>query len=393
MTNQTNPISRRQPRAVLAVWCCVAIGLIGADDLAMGQQQGGPPPAMVRVGAVEQRTLQARSDVVGQLREVRRVVVAAERPGRIVEIPVEEGDVLIGKQTVLAQIDDVWARLDQTAAQAQLKQTQATVAVAQAQLDQATRDRKYLDGLLKAGSAKPKEVNDAHTTQQAQQARLERAQADVLAAQADLDRIEQYLNRLTVRAPFDSIVVRKIVEVGQWVDQGDQVVEVISRGKIDAAIDVPEHLINHIKPGDEVELLIEPLSLDVVGRVAAINPLGSAAARTFPVKIRLNDLDGRLKPGMSVLARVPMDQRVEVLTVPRDAVHRSDTGTVVWGDVDGVAVPIKVKVLFGHGDRYAVRVIRGGEGPSLTDAMRVVVEGAERLFPGRPLAIVASDPG
>lgn len=371
--------------AAVCTWVLMA-SLVNAQGGSGGGGNGGPPPALVRVGQVRRESLQARWEVVGRLREVRRAVVAAEQPGRVVEVPVDEGESVEGQETVLARIDDIWAQIALESAKAQLEQAKAGVAEARAQYEQAQRDRNYLDGLLKTGSAKPKEVEDSHTTQQAKQAALDRAEADLLVAQAALSRSQEQLARLTVLAPFDGVVVRKLTEVGQWMNQGDNVAEVISRGEIDVVMDVPESVINHVTVGGEVEVLIEPLGLEQTGRVAAVNPLGSTAARTFPVKVRLDDLGGRLKPGMSVLAWVPTSDRVEVLTVPRDAVSRSALGKVVWAMNHGVAVSVPVEVLFSAGDRYAVSPIGDGDG-LLHEQVPVVIEGAERLFPGRPLEV------
>ncbi len=47
-------------------------------------------------------------------------------------------------------------------------------------------------------------------------------------------------------APFDGLVVSKMAEVGRWVDPGDAVIEVVSRGTIDAVVDVPERLIDRV---------------------------------------------------------------------------------------------------------------------------------------------------
>lgn len=389
------PDRRWRVTGVMMLYAAVWLGGIGVparaeDHPGDGDGHAGPPPALVRVGTVESRHLQARWDAIGQLQEIQRAVVAAEQPGRVMQMAVQEGDAITAGQTVLAKIDDIWAQLALDSAKAMLTQAQASVAEARAQLDQAQRDRKYLDDLLVSGSAKPKEVQDAHTTEKAEEARLQRAQADLMAAQAELNRRQKELERLTVIAPFDGTVVAKMTEVGQWVDQGDAVVEVISRGQIDAVIDVPEAMINNISVGGNVELFIEPMSLTVMGQVVAINPSGSSSARTFPVKVRLADQDGKLKPGMSVTAKVPMGQHVDVLTVPSDAVNQSASGAVVWVEMNGAAMPVAVEVLFSDGDRYAVRPIQTDGGPMgapLAGQMRVVVEGAERLFPGRPLQI------
>jgi RND family efflux transporter MFP subunit len=354
----------------------------GGDD----QKPQGPPPALVRVGEVRQQEAQNRLDVIGRLMEVRRVVVASEETGRVVAMKAEEGDQVVGGQTPLARIDDVWAQINQRTAEAELARARAAVAEAQARLDNANRDVVYLEQLQQRQSANPKEVEDARATQRVNAAALQSAQAAVLTAQAELDRANESVTRLVILAPFDGVVVKKMTEVGQWLERGSPVAEIISRGGIDAVIDVPENLINQLRTGQDVEVLVEPLNLTVNGKVQSINPLGSSTARTFPVKLRLEDQEGKLKPSMSVLARVPSGQMTQVLTVPRDAVQNTPMGARVWANLGGKAMPIGVRVLFGLGDRYAVADL--GAGPPLAQGAQVVVEGAERLFPTQPLMIV-----
>lgn len=336
-----------------------------------GGRPQGPPPSLVRVAPVRQVNLNQRWDVVGRLVELQRSAITAEVDGKILAMPVEEGEAVVGGQTVLAQVDPVWTQLE-------AQRAQAAVAAAQAQLDQARRDSTYLEELSAAGSAKPKEVADART-------RVQAAEAELSATEAQLSMRQRQLERLQVVAPFDGFLVKKLVEVGQWVTRGTPVAEVISRGEIDAVVDVPEQLVNQVELGRPVELLVEPLKLELEGRVTAINPSGVTAARTFPVKIRLPDQQGLLKPGMSVVARVPVSEMRQVLAVPRDAVRRTDLGAQVWADLKGVAMPVSVRVLFGHNDLYAIEPLPGAV--PLAPGMLVVIEGAERLFPTAPLAV------
>ncbi|MBI1335608.1 MAG: efflux RND transporter periplasmic adaptor subunit [Phycisphaera sp.] len=357
------------------------------DKATKAPAQQGPPPASVRVAAVAQEELVQQWPVIGRLREVRRVIVSAEQQGKLVEVNAEEGHRVVGGQTVLARIEDVWADLDLESAKASLDQANASVLEAQANLKQATSDRKYLEELSARGSATPKELDDARTTEQARAASLEVARARVTQATAELDRMKTEKAKLVVMAPFDGVVIRKIAEVGQYATRGSQVAEVVSTGQIDAVIDVPERLVNFINDVQDVEVYVEPIQKSVTGKVFALVPDGTAQARTFPVKVRLDDLEGALKPGMSVTAHMPTGEKAMVLTVPRDAVSRSATGSQVWVAVNGIALPIPVDVLFGHGDSLAIKASPANAGPPLMPGMQVVIEGAERLFPTRPLMI------
>ena len=350
----------------------------------------GPPPALVGVAIVLKQQVQNQWDVVGRLVEVRRALVAAEQSGRVMEVAAEQGDKVEAGRTALARIDDVWARLALRVAKTDLQQEDARVREEAARLERAQRDVTFLEGLLESHSARPKEVTDAHSAVAEKQAALAVARSAVATAEVQIARCEVDLARSTVLAPFDGIVIAKMTEVGQWVTAGSPVAEIISVGEIDAVIDVPERFVNFLRPGLDLEVVIEPLATSVTGKIASITPLAASAARTFPVKIRFDDRQGKFKPGMSVTAHVPTGERLERLTVPRDAVKQAPSGSVVWANLDGKAMPIAVKVLFGVGDRYAVAAIGGG--PPLLPGGQIVTEGAERLFPTQPLIVTNQPP-
>ncbi|MCC7408047.1 MAG: efflux RND transporter periplasmic adaptor subunit [Phycisphaeraceae bacterium] len=362
----------------------------------------GPPPALVRLAVVKQEELASRWDVVGRLVELQRSAVAAEQSGRIVEMHVDIGDKVNGTidtggapttvsastdssggATVLARIDPTWATLRHQEAVARVKQSEANLAAAEADLATSTRNLGFLRDLHDTASVRPKEFQDAQDQQAAGMARVQSARADLESTRAELERAEVDLRRLNVLAPFDGVVVKKMAEVGQWVSEGTPVVEIISRGQIDALVNVPESLVNRVPVGRELELVIEPLKTVRTGTVVAVVPDADNAARTFPVKVRLSDEDGLLKPGMSVTGRVPTSVKQMVLTVPRDAVSQSATGPVVWASLNGQAMPVGVLVLFVEGDRVAIRAATADS--PLHPGLEVVIEGAERLFPTRPL--------
>jgi len=347
----------------------------------------GPPPAKVRVAPVIKQRVQNKWQVVGRLIEVRRSHVAAERDGRVIKVSAEQGDRVVGGKTVLARTDDTWTQLDLRIANARLAQAKAQVAESQSDLDQAKRHFQFLSALSATKVAKRKEVDDASDQVTAGQARQQNAQATVLEMQASIDRRREELTRHVITAPFDGVVIQKLTEVGQWLSSGDVVAEIISTGSIDAVINVPERYINVITVGDTIDIAIEPLRRMVSGKVVSITPMGSTAARTFPVKVRIDDQDGDLKAGMSVAAYVPTGDEAERLTVPRDAVIRNADRSQVWLNLKGKAMPVGVKVLFGAGKSFVIQPVGG---PPLMPGMEVVIEGAERLFPTQPLIVQQS---
>lgn len=341
-----------------------------------GPGGGGPPPATVRLGEADLRQVQRKTSIVGQFEPVQRSTIAAEAEGRVLRVPVEEGDRIDRGETVIAEIDEVFTALELEAAEADVEAAEAT-------LSQSESDLAELEELAERNSATEREVAD-------QRARVKADRAMLRRAVAVRDRAAERVKRLKVVAPFDGVVIAKLTEVGQWLEPGSPVVEAISRGEVDAVIDVSERYVNALSVGQEMEVVVDALDERFTGTLVSINPRGAEAARTFPIEVRLDDQNGLLKPGMSMTAEVPLSEASEMLTVPRDAVRFTPQGAKVWAAVPGegempMAVPLPVEVLFGVGDRFAVEPGQAAMGRPLSAGSRVVIEGAERLFPTQPL--------
>lgn len=350
---------------------------------AQAQAPQGPPPATVKTAGVTERETQRRIEVVGRLREVRRATIAAEVEGRVIELLTPAGRDVLGGKTVIARVDPVWSSLA-------VEQAEADLAAAKATARQSANDLTNFERLKTRGSADPQELDDAR-------ARAEADAASVLAFEAALHRATETRRRVEIIAPFDGTVTAKLTEQGQWLDPGSAVVEIVSRGQIDAVIDVPEQYISMLKKGTPIEVTIEPLNKRINGEVVAINPDGSNAARTYPVKVRFDDKGGLYKVGMSVTARVPVSEQMTYLVVPRDAVQYADNGAQVWmslvmpGSAPGSmpqGMPMDVEVLFGDGDEFIVLPKPKMAGMNLMPGMQIVIEGAERLWPTRPLIVM-----
>lgn len=354
---------------------------------AMAQAPQGPPPASVKVAQVGQRVAQQRIKVVGRLMEVKRSTVASEVEGKVLELLAPAGRDVVGGETVIARVDPVWSQLA-------VEQAQADLAAAKANAKKSAKDLELITLLHDRGSTDYQELIDAQGTADADA-------ASVIALEAALHRAQESRARVEIIAPFDGTVSRKLVEKGMWLDPGTAVVEVVSRGLIDAVIDVPEQHISSLEKGTPIEITVVPLNETIQGQVQAINPDGSNSARTFSVKVRFDDQAGRYKVGMSVTARVPVRAQAEYLMVPRDAVQYAVDGPEVWmslvmpGSAPGSmpqGLPMPVDVVFGDGDFFAVVPKPKIQGMDLFPGMDIVIEGAERLWPTRPL-MVTNQPG
>ena len=347
--------------------------------------EAGAPPALVRVDVAQRKTIQPQRPIIGRLVEVRKVTVASEVTGKIIDMPVEEGSPVFAGETVLVRIDDIWCRLDLDRCQAQVVSTEAKLRYERLELE---RHRQLTN--TKAVSRSELE---------SKQAAVDELQASLDEARAATEEGNERITRSVILAPFDGTVVAKHVELGGYVAPGDPIVDVVSRGQVDARLMVPESVVNLISLDQELAIRVDPLGDEVRGKVVSVTPYGPTASRTFPVRVRLDDQAGRLKVGMSVTTILATGPEREALVVSRDAVLVRPDGSTVWvalpgGTPENASVrPVPVTISARMQSEYAVEPDTGEGRELLTAGARVVVEGAERLMPGQEVRIVTLDGG
>ncbi len=210
------------------------------------------------------------------------------------------------------------------------------------------------------------------------------------------------ISRLSVYAPFDGSVVAKHAEIGEYLSVGSPIAEVVSSGRIDARMMVPEESLPLLSIGDSIDVVVDSLAMELHGEVFSINSRGSVGSRTFPVRVKLDDHGGQLRPGMGVSVFVPVTKATTELIVPRDAVLIEPDESTIWilqpsdaSDEDKsqtgqwVAQPVPVRVLSHTRDSYAIASDRKVDVERVQPGVQVVIEGLERLIPG---ALVRIDP-
>ena len=356
--------------------------LIGVATAALGQG----PPARVRFDEARTERLERQREVTGELRAARRSRVAAEHEGLVVTVEVDVGDA-VERGQALARLDDTLLSLDVVRLRAQRDSARAKVREYGARVAKARRDVERLDAATGKGGVSESELEDARLDLQAVEALSAEAQADFASAGAQVDRAEAEIAKLTIRAPFSGLVVAKRVEVGEWVGEGGEVFEMVDIGVVDAWLDLPQRYVQGVaSAGVGVRVVVEALGRVVESSDVVVVAEGDALGRTFPVRVRLENPGGVMRPGMSVVGLVPTGEPVEALTVHKDAILRDDAGTFVYFDAGGSAIPIRIRKLWASGDRVVVEAER------LAPGMRVVVEGNERLFPTQAIVDIEGAP-
>jgi RND family efflux transporter MFP subunit len=325
--------------------------MIGCSpDPKLGLPSASGPTVQVRVAAVESHGFTATEEVVGTVRTRLHATVEAKVAGRIESLTAAPGQTVRQGQ-VLATLD--------------ARETQARLDSAKAVLDQAMRDLERVGRLLKDGAATPSE--------------LEAVQSRHRMALAAVSEMETILGHARVVAPFDGVITRKAVDVGDLATPGRPLVEIEDPTHLRFEADVPEALIDQIASGARLPVRIASRKDSIEGVVVEMAPVAEAVSRTYRVTLDLPVLPG-LRAGQFGRVAVPTGQT----TVP----HVPSAAVFQRGQLEYVVVAVAGRAqlrLFRTGKHLApdVEVISG-----LEVGEKVVVQEPDRVLEGQPLEVI-----
>ncbi|MEM1448842.1 MAG: efflux RND transporter periplasmic adaptor subunit [Planctomycetota bacterium] len=376
----------RRPLSVLAVAATTAL----LPGHAAPPAQEGPPPTPVRAVRAEVRSVVQRESVSGSLRTASDARLAARENGAVESFEVREGDV-VKRGDVLAQLDARRLQANRAMTVAMAAEAEATRIRWDAEVEDAELDAAALEKARGGDAISERELRQARTRLKVSRANAQAAVKREEALAAELLLLDIRVNDMTIRAPFDGVVVERHVEVGEWVVPGDAVVTLLSVSKLEVWLDVPQRLAERID-SSRTSMLISAGAdrLQVVATEPKVVPRIDPKSRMFSLVARIEGESARgLSPGMSASAYLPVGKEQETLMLPKDALVYRPGGTgvmVVMGQdeggasVNGVAALMPVTVMF-ETDRD-VAIAPGAVRPGAA----VIVEGNERLFPGTPVA-------
>ena len=327
-------------------------------------QNYGQQPSPVRYTEAINKPVAQTVQLPGYLEAPNVSVLAGEISGLVTELKVREGDrVTTGQPLVMLRTTPL--ELNLQAAQARLKEAQARRKLAETSLER-------YRGLIEGNAISRHQLDEARYELDAWQGRIETLRAEIAGIRFDIE-------RSTIRAPFNGVVVSRHTEVGQWSEVGEMLLEVLSTDTQEVHVDVPEKYFNDLNEGVDVDVIFD----SVPGRVfatyiRALIPRADARARTFPVKLRLRQPSERIGAGMLAKAVFPLGDSIPGTLVPKDAIVQFGEHTVVFLVNEGSAVPAPVKV---SGAMGLWSVVNGAVAPG----DKVITRGNERLQPGQPI--------
>jgi membrane fusion protein (multidrug efflux system) len=309
----------------LAVLGLLAVGYVAYTanraPVAAPAPTGGPAgtPAgfalAVEVAPVKAIDFVDEAQAVGTLKSADSVVLRPETAGRVAAIHFRDGAV-VAKGTLLIS-------LDAAIQEAELQQARANLALAESshRRNQELVARKFL-------------------SQQA----LESSAATLKIQAAAVSLAAAKVAQTRIRAPFAGIVGLRNVSVGDYVKEGEDLVNIEDIATLRADFRLPESYVGRLQRGLELEVTSDALPGErFTARLAAVDPLIDAGGRSLSARARLDNRDGKLRPGMFVRLRLQFGERQAALMVPEQAVIPG-AEPAVFRVVDGTAARVPVQL-------------------------------------------------
>jgi RND family efflux transporter MFP subunit len=321
--------------------------------------------------------------IAGLTLAAQQVALVATRtlsPGAVeVSLPARIGRLEAGEENELAF--EVAGRLATLAPEGSAVVAGAVVARLGVDLEQALLRQAELR--LRESGAELARVRGLLAAQAASQKKLESAETAVALRRAERDVAREQLDRRTLTAPFDGVVVETRFEIGEVVAPGATLAILMDLSELRLEVGVPGYEVVQIAPGASVSIAIPALPAErfrgIVERVSAAVP---EDRHLFDVKILIRNPHGTARPGMSARVRIVSVSLESALVIPATAAVRRDGEPVVYFVRYEIAHGTSVIGAIRDGDRLILPadgppcdlVVRGQR--ALQDGMSVRIDNA-----------------
>ena len=336
---------------------------------------GPARPPSVEAAKVEVARLTDDTQAVGSLRSRRGVVLRPEVSGRITQLNFTDGQ-RVRKGQVLVQFDDQLP-------QAQVQQSMAELSIAQA-------NQKRNQELVSQNFISQRSLDESA-------ANLQVAQAKLALSKATAD-------RLKIIAPFDGIVGIRSVNVGDYLKDGADIVNIEDIDAIFVDFRLPERFQSKVKPGQTAMLDMDALpGRKYSAQIQAIDPLIDANGRSVGVRGCIDNRQLQLRPGMFARVNAVFGVRENARVIPEEAIvpqgGRQFVIKLLPGDTPQSRISKRVEVKVGLRSPGKVEILEGLEpGDSVVtagqqrvqrDGMTVTVVDLRSAGPSRAGEVVA----
>jgi len=291
---------------------CVAFAIFLATTVSVGCSSNTTPttvaaaPLPQPITATTAAAPSAPTDYIasGPIVVEDQVDLAVQRDGVVAEVFVETG-APVKKGQLLARLDDRQLTADRDAAAAKARSTEADLKNWEATFKVAQTERDRSEQLWAAHVIAKTQEEKAQFQYDATEFEVERQREDMKYAQATLKSLELELEKTRITAPFDGVVARRYIHVGQEVAKNDRLFWISAVQPLRVNFSLPEAYLGRVRKGTDLIVVTSATPGEVhSARVVFVSPVVDPSSDTIDVTAELEGPSSNLRPGMTANIRL-----------------------------------------------------------------------------------------
>ena len=284
-------------------------------------------------------------------------VVTSKLSAKVVSVSFENGQ-YVNAGDVLVTLDDQDTRNSLKTAQAQLQineqqlnSSQVSMEKLKNNLDDAKRTYDRQKTLFESQAisksdfeAAEKTLNNAQADYDSGNATIETSKANIEAQKISISNLQDTLNNAVIKAPISGVISDKSVNIGQMAAAGTVLGKINDISSVYARIQVPQEKINGITMGQAATITVDGSDKTYNGTIQAMDSAANTTTRVFDCKIKIDNSDKSLLPGIFVKGQLINEQKTEIITVPINALVGNEGDYSVFINDNGTAKKQKVTI-------------------------------------------------
>jgi HlyD family secretion protein len=315
-------------------WIWIGLGGVLVVLLVAGNvaRQSAGKVVPVQFARVRREDITARVRAPGKIEPRTQVKVSADVMGKIVQLPVKEGD-RVKKGELMLQLDDTQYRSANSQAKAARASAEARVRETESSLKVAEASYARQKALFEQHLLSQAEWDQASTNYESARAAVATAHEEVSRSQAALEGASDNLSKCRFLAPFDGVVSALNVEAGEVVitgtmnNPGTQILVVSDLSRMLVRADVDETDVVDLRIGQKAKITVDALpdtsfagTVTEIGNTAKRTLTGGSEGQTnFEVKVVFDQDVPQVRPGMTADVEIDTGTREKTLGVPIQA--------------------------------------------------------------------------
>jgi RND family efflux transporter MFP subunit len=357
------------------------------EETAQQQNQSKGTIPSVKTLTMALQPIRETLKLAGEIKAETEIAIQPRINGRLVAVLVSEGQMVRAGQLV-AILDDETVRL-------QMQQSEANMAVIQANLQQAElnaararTDKERYQELYNKRYISQRDYENAEATYLNAEAGVTAIRAQLTASQRNYDLLKLQLGQTKVYSPSTGIVLQQDVTVGMNLTTGSTIAMVAPLNPVKLLFNVDQKEAAKLKRGMKVSFVSDAFpERNFSGIINEVAPAFDPQTRTLSLSVSLRNPKGDLKPGIFGTAEITIGGREKTLVVPQEAVVTSDQKQGVFV-IDKKKTAHFVPVTIGLSSEGQVELLTG-----VKEGDQVVVIGQNRLRDGQTVQLMGNGNG